>query len=170
MTLNIASLNVRGPRDSSKCARLLGELSNLYLDVVAVQETHFPFAEDCRVLECDFVVFSAFGSRCRAGIPLLVGCSLDAIVNVVFAGDRSQLVVADVAVKTFEFRVVAVYVPNSAGERRSFFRRLGLFLDDSKRTVLVGDWNAILDPNIDRVDRGASGAGKCDSSLIDLVA
>ena len=41
MTLNLASLNVRGLRDPRKCARLLGDLSNLCLNVAAVQETHF---------------------------------------------------------------------------------------------------------------------------------
>ena len=51
---------------------------------------------------------------------------------------------ADVAVKSFEFRLVVVYVPNIAVERVSFFRRLALFLDDSKQLVLLGDWNAIF--------------------------
>ena len=41
-------------------------------------------------------------------------------------------------------------------------RRLGSFLDASRRTVLVGDWNAILDPNIDRAGRGASGLARCE--------
>ena len=76
MALNVASLNVRGLRDASKCAHLLAELSNLCLNVAAVQETHFVCGADCRVLEDDF----------GAGVSLLVGCSLDAVVNVVFAG------------------------------------------------------------------------------------
>ena len=164
MTLNIASLNVRGLRDSSKCACMLGELSNLFVNVA-----HFICAADCWVREDDFVVFSAFGSRCSAGVSLLVGRSLDTIVTLVFAGDGGRLVVADAAVKTFEFRVVVVYAPNSAGERRSFFRRLGPFLDDLKRTVLVGDWNAILDAKIDKGCLGASGSARCESSLIDLL-
>ena len=50
MTLNLASLNVRGLRDSSKCARLLDELRSLGVDVAAVQETHFNCGADCRVL------------------------------------------------------------------------------------------------------------------------
>ena len=62
MTLNFASLNVRGLRDSSKCARLLGELKNLGVDVAAVQETHFTCDADCRVLESDFNVFSAYAA------------------------------------------------------------------------------------------------------------
>ena len=76
---------------------------------------------------------------------------------------------AYVAVKTLEFRIAVVYAPNIAGERRLFFRRLGSFLDASKRAVLVGDWNAILDPNVNRAGRGASGSARCDSSLFDFL-
>ena len=137
MTLNVASLNVRGLRDPSKCARLLSELSNLFGNVAAVQGTHFTCTENCRVLGDDFVVFPAFGSHCSAGVSLLVGRCLNAIVSLVFADDRGWLVVADVAVKSFEFRVAAVYAPNCVEDRRSFFRRLGPFLDDPKWLVLV---------------------------------
>ena len=138
MALNLASLNVRGLRDSSKCACLLGELKNLGVDVAAVQETHFTCDADCRVLESDFDVFSAYGSRISAGVSLLVGRSPDADVDVVFAGDGGRLVVADVAVKSFKFCLVAVYASNIAAERVSFFRRLAPFLDDTKRLVLIG--------------------------------
>ena len=62
-----------------------------------------------RVLESDFNVFSAYGSRTSVGVSLLVGRSLDADVDVVFAGDGGRLVVA---VKSFKFRLVAVYAPN----------------------------------------------------------
>ena len=123
MTLNVASFNVRGLRDPSKCTRFLGSCSSVI--VAAVQETHFTCAEDSRVLEGDFVVFSAFGSRCSAEVSPQVGRSLNAIVNLVFADDGDRLVVADVAVKSFEFQMVAVYTRNSISERRSFFRRLG---------------------------------------------
>ena len=37
----------------------------------------------------------------------------------------ASLTGADVAIKSFKFRVVAVYVPNSIGDRRSFFRGWG---------------------------------------------
>ena len=113
-------------------------------------------------------VFSAYGSRISAGVSLLVGRSRDA-VDVVFAGDGGRLVVADVAVKSFKFCLVAVYASNIAAERISFFRRLVPFLDDTKRLVLMGDWNAILDPKIDKVGRGARRAGRWDSSLVGFV-
>ena len=69
---------------------------------------------------------------------------------------------ADVAVKSFKFNLLAVYASNIAAERVSSFRRLAPFLDDTKRLVLMGDWNAILDPKRDKVGQGARRAGRCD--------
>ena len=68
MALNLASLNVRGLRDSSKCALLLDELRNIGADFAAVQETHFTCGADCRVLESDFNVFSTYGSGTSWGL------------------------------------------------------------------------------------------------------
>ena len=170
MTLNLATLNVRGKRDSSKCTRLLGELKNHSVDVAAVQETYFTCSANCQVLESDFNVFSAYGSRISTGVSLLVGRSLDADVDVVFAGDGGRLVVADVAIKSFKFCLVAVYTSNIAAERVSFFRQLVPFLDDTKQLVLMGDWNAIHDPKIDKVGRGARRLGRCESSLVGCMA
>ena len=72
MTLNLATLNVRGLRDSNKCASLLAELKNLKMYVSAAQETHFICAVDCRVLENNFNVFSAYRSSSSTGVSLLV--------------------------------------------------------------------------------------------------
>ena len=165
MVLNVATLNVRGLWDASKCAHLFAEISNLCGDVAAVQETYFFCEADCRVLEDDFVIYSAFGSRLSAGVSLLVGRSFDAIVNVVFAGDGGRLLVTDDAWKTFEFRIAAVYAPNSAAVLSAVGVLPGCLEAGSSR----GDWNAILDPNIDRAGRGASGLAKCEGSLFDFL-
>ena len=166
MAINLATLNVRGLKDLSKYARLLGELKNLRVDVAAVRETRFIYAVGCQILKSDLNVFSEYGCRSSAVVSLLVGCSLDADV---FAGDGGQLVVADVAVKRFKFRLVTVYATNTTGEWVSFFRRLAPFLDDTKRLVLMGNWNAILDPEIDKFGREARGLGRCESTLVGLI-
>ena len=51
--------------------------------------------------------------------------------------DAGRVVVADIAVTSFEFRLVMVYAPNTPVERVSFFRRLAPFLDNSKQLVWV---------------------------------
>ena len=90
------------------------------------------------------------------------------MLTLFFAGDGGRLVVADVVVKSFKFRLVAVYSPNIVAERVSFFS-LAPFLDDTKRLMLMSDWNAFLDPKIDKVGRGANRLGRCESSLVDLM-
>ena len=170
MILNLGTLNVRWLSDPSKYVHLLGELSNLSVDVAAVQGTLFTCAVDCGVLEDDYFVLSVYGSCSSASVSLLIGRSLNADVKLVLADVEGRLVVADVTVKIFEFRVGAVYAPNIAAERVSFFRRLALFLDDPKWIALVGNWNATLDPKIDRVRRKARRSGRCKSSLLDFMA
>ena len=71
--------------------------------------------------------------------------------------------------KSFKFRLVVVYAPNFAAEGASFFLQLAPFLDDWKRLVLMGDWNAILDRKIDKFGRRASRLGRCKSSLVGLI-
>ena len=105
----------------------------------------------------------------NTGVSLLVERSPDANVNNVFASNKGRLVVADVAVKSFEFQLVVVYAPNIDVEGVSLFRRLAPFLDVSKRLVLMGDWNAILDLKLDKVRRGASRLGRCESRLVDFM-
>ena len=34
----------------------------------------------------------------------------------------------------------------------------------------MGDWNAILDPKLDKAGQSASGLDRCESSLINLLA
>ena len=91
-------------------------------------------------------------------------------MSIFFCCWQGLIGLADLAVKVFEFPVVAGYVPNIAAEKRSFFRRLGPFLDELKRLILVDDWNAFLEPKIYYAWWRASGSDKCESSLIDLLA
>ena len=121
MAQNLATLNARGLRDPSKCSYLIDKLSNFRVDVPAVQETHFTCAANCRVMEGDYVVLSSCSRRSSVVVTLLIGRNLNADVNLVLADDEDRLAVANVTVKSFEFWVDAVYAPNIAAERVSFF-------------------------------------------------
>ena len=72
-------------------------------------------------LKDDYVVLSVYGSRSSVEVSLLIGRSLNADINLVLADDGGRLVVADAALKSFEFWMVAVYPPNIAAKRLSFF-------------------------------------------------
>ena len=151
MTLNPTSVNMRELRDHDKCARLLEEFSNLGVDVATVQIT----LRLCSRLECWRMTLS-FLQHTRAAVVLESFCDLDAALTQmsILSGDGDRLVVADVALKTFEFRVVVVYAHNTAEERHFFFRQLRPFLDNPMQLVLGGDWNATLDPKLDKFGWG----------------
>lgn len=57
----------------------------------------------------------------------------------------------DVSIKDKARRLIGVYAANDHCERPDFFRHIKAFLTTSCRLVLAGDWNAFLDPNIDRI-------------------
>ena len=66
--------------------------------------------------------------------------------------------------------MVSVYVPNIAVERFLFFLAVGAVPRLSKAASFMGEWNAMIDPKIDKVGRGAWRLGRCESSLVDLMA
>ena len=116
----------------------------------------FICAADSLVLENDFAVFSAYGSCNNAGVSLIVRCSFDADLNVVFAGDGDRLIVADVAVKSFKFLVVAVYAPNIAGERTSFFFLTVGAIPRRSETASFSGWLECDPWSQDRLSRAGS--------------
>ena len=81
---------------------MLHELLNLDVNVAVVQETHFICMEDNNVLE-NYVILSAFSKCNSTRIFLQIGHSFKVEVILVFANDKSWLVVADVAVKSYKF-------------------------------------------------------------------
>ena len=66
--------------------------------------------------------------------------------------------------------MAVVYAPNITAQSISLFQQLASVLDNAKRIVLMGDWNAILDSKIDRGGRGARESRRCESSLIGFMA
>ena len=83
----LCNFEFEGTEGSKHVACLFVELSNISVEVTALQETYFTCADDCRVLKDNFEVFSAFSSGCITGVSLLVGPSLNLIASLVFAGD-----------------------------------------------------------------------------------
>ena len=93
---------------------------------------------------------------------LLVGCSLNIIVSLVFAGDRDHLVRADLAIKSLEFWVVTIYAPNITGEML-LPSIVGTVPWPSKMASFSTDWK------IDRVGWSARRSDWWESSLINLM-
>ena len=150
MDLRLASLNGRCLRAGSRRSHLF-----LYLQR-CLQETRFDsnFHED--ILSKDYLSFSAYFDGRSRGVTWLISRRLDATCALVLSDPAGRLCVVDVTIKDKAFRLIGVYGPNACSELPAFFRRIEPYVIPSKRVILVGDWNAVLDPNL---DRGAISAG-----------
>ena len=155
MDLRLASINGRGLRSDSKRSQLLLYLQRRGIDICCLQETHFDSNFYEGILSRGYLSSACFDGRSR-GVTWLVSRSLDASCALVLSDPAGRLCVLDVTIKDKAFRLIGVYGPNVTSELPAFFRRIEPYVVPSKRVILVGDWNAVLDPNL---DRGATSAG-----------
>ena len=126
--------NARWLRDPSKCVRCLENSRTPSVCHCSARDSlHFHCG--LSVTKNDYAVLSVYGNRNSVGVSLLIGHSCTADVNLVLEDERSRLVVADVAVKSFKFQVYAVYTPNIVAESVFHFRRLAPVPNNPKRMV-----------------------------------
>ena len=62
-----------------KLCKVLSEVSNIDVNVAAMQETHLICREDCQTLKKDYSVLSAFGNYHSAGVSQIVERNLEAL-------------------------------------------------------------------------------------------
>lgn len=82
----------------------------------------------------------------------LVSKSLDAASALAFADPACGLCVLDFSINDKSLRLNGMNAPNNHSELPDFFRRIEPFLTASRLVVLVEDENAVLDPDIDRIE------------------
>lgn len=148
MYIKLASLNARCLRVWSKAAHMLCDLLSFSVDVAAIKERHFLCNVDAHVLSSNFVVYSAYRDQLTWAVSLLVKHTLGAKVDLVNVHVGGQLIVANIAVSSSLFWIVAVCAPNYQMEHGSFSCQLDLFLVNLSRLFIMGHWNAILDPKL----------------------
>ena len=73
--------------------------------------------------------------------------------TLVLSNTAGRFCILDITIKEKMFRLIGVNWPNATREFPNFFRRIELYVTPSKQVILVGDWSAVLDPNLDK--RGA---------------
>ena len=161
MDLRLASLNGRGLKSDSRGSHSCLYLQHRGIDICCLRETHFDsnFHED--ILSKDYLSFSAY-FECRSrSVTWLVSIHLVATCALVLSDPAGRLCVLDVTIKDKAFQLIGVYGPNATSELSAFIWRIKPYVIPSKWVILVGDWNTVLDPNLDR------GAISADTNILD---
>ena len=149
MDLRLTRLNGHGLRLDSRRSHLLLYLQRHGIDICCLQETRFDsnFHED--ILSRDYLSFSAYFDGRSRGVTWLISRRLDATCALVLSDLVGRLCVLDVTIKVKAFWMIGVYEPNATSELPAFFRCIKPYVIQSKWVILAGDWNAVLDPNLD---------------------
>ena len=125
---NITSLNVRGLRDYKKRKHLFNMFHLGGSDIVFVQETHCCNIREEIGWEKSFggKCFWSFGSNHSCGVGILINSKLNYLLQKFDFDCYGRYLVLDIDICNIEFRLINIYAPNDAVERKHFF----LYLSD----------------------------------------
>ncbi len=136
------------------------------VDVACLQETHAPSHESIRkwFANSGFRVVSSSVSNKRCGSAILIKDSLN--VKQVIRDDAGRFVQVLVDFGEDQLSFISLYAPNKNPDRNAFFSSLTGLIDLTRTTFVCGDFNSVLDSDLDRLRR-ASYTGAASSHAQD---
>ena len=167
----IATLNIKGLRDSLKRSAFFVWLTNSAFDIVCLQETHCTSqAElDSWVQTSPYIAHGSFFSSRSAGVAILIKRSLSCVVQAVKSHPNGRLLSIDLQLGDKSFSVTSVYAFNHNPDRDDFLLHLQHFLDPSKDNLVLGDFNTVFNQNLDRCSRSPLHPSYDSSNLLTSV-
>ena len=155
---NIITINVQGLRGSEARALLFEWLSCVGADIVCLQETHATSAQEFSSWVEDYNARAAQHQKwcCESSPGSTRSCGVAILYRPVFQvlnvrrDDSGRLVVVEFSGNNFDFQVMCLYAPNARDEGRQFFESLYRSIDPDIPIVMCEDFNATVDPYIDR--------------------
>ena len=155
MDLNISSININGFRSNYKQRLVKQFIDQNKIDILLIQET---FVDNMRLaktiertLELEDKIIWNFGRADSCGVAILLIKDNIQIEN--FHLDfYGRVIRLDFAADGFEnFRIVNAYFPSESSDRLEFLNTFAQYISGAKNIILGGDFNFILDPNLDKI-------------------
>ena len=170
--LTIATLNVNGLRNPSKRFALNRFLCSLHVDIVGVQETHSATDVEAQEYSKDFPSYDILcnlGTSQQNGVAILFSKRAHSELSCTGRDNDGRLISASVRIEGSVYHITCVYSPCASVDRVQFLRsRVEPLVVQSNHWIL-GDFNAVMDPRLDKFnasrDRPDPGARRL-SSLI----
>jgi len=156
--LKIATLNCAGMVNDIRRATLYDVCKKLNADIILLQETRSPTADQPKWHNEWAPLESAFNSakdnlHRQNGVAILVNKTLFTLKNTKYDENLRILAATIFQDKTTIVNIVNVYAPTTAYSsevRNDFFNSLYKFFDWTKPNILAGDFNMVTNPALDR--------------------
>ena len=152
VNLKIASLNVRGIANFKKRRKLFHYLHKKEFDIVCLQETHSLKVDYKRwKSEWGGRMFCSHGTSNSRGVAILISKKVPLKVKYSHNDQQGRYVILETEFESLSFIISTVYAPNEDSPQffQEWFETLASLPTENK--ILVGDWNFVLDPSIDKL-------------------
>ena len=174
MEIKIASINCNSFRCEIKQASILSFLNANNVNIVCLQETFMDSMHYKKAIKdkwsCE-VFMSPAPQNNSCGVAILVKQNLNLNILKIFNDAEGRLVFIDFLIQEKAYRLINIYSPTNATQRKEFFKFVSIFTDCNKSIILAGDFNmieSVLDKRGGNLDNGF--AGKSILSTIQDVA
>ena len=155
MDLYIGSLNTNGFRSNYKHGIVKQFIESNKVDILLLQETYVDNMYLAKIIErtlgLNKRIIWNFGKSNSCGVAILLISDRIQIEN--FHSDfQGRIIRLDFAADGYSnFRIVNAYFPTDSSERLDFINNFSQHLAGAKNLILGGDFNFILDPNLDKI-------------------
>lgn len=147
--LTLVTWNVRGIRTQSKKNKIFNYLHQIKPDICLLQETHLE-KEDLNHFQCkEFTnIYSSTLNSKQCGVSILIHNKLlyNHLSTIIDSGGRFVIINGNLA--NHNLTIINIYGPNN--DNPSFFHDIFSKINDTSNIILAGDFNTVLDPNLDR--------------------
>ena len=163
-SLKISSINVNGFRRKLKQNIIISWLKELNFDIVFLQETHITNIVEAKkfIKLWGGKAIWSYGSNTSRGVGIRFSPVINLKIESFNYDFEGRILCADVNLLNTKLRLINIYAPNNARERRQFIKDLQAYLITSREIIMGGDWNCIENLPLDKMggnmDRGSDGA------------
>ncbi|KAL9963192.1 hypothetical protein ACROYT_G032369 [Oculina patagonica] len=149
------SLNVRGIRSTDKRKALFNWLGKEKYDVIFLQETYStPGVVNIWKSQWRGDIFFSHGTEHSKGVMILFKENFDYEIKVHREDEQGRFIILKSLIQSQPFVFVNIYAPNKIKKQCDFFEEIQKQLDqieleESCEVIIGGDFNVILDANLD---------------------
>ena len=153
--------NVNGMRTRSKIFRIHAIIKNIFENpyIICFQEVHLAFSDKyivrfIRKIFKEYTLYLSFGTRRSCGVILMIRKDFRFKVLHEFNDHSGRFVLLKGLINGQSFSISSMYAPcDAVHKRQEFFNRF-LIHDIGHNFLLMGDFNSVLNKQLDRVQHG----------------
>ena len=149
--INLCSYNCNGLGDHLKRKDIFDYLRTHNFDICLLQETHLLASQENFIRSCwGFEVVLAGNSTNSNGVAILFSNSFDFKILNCLRDTNGRYIFLDLELENNRIHLINIYAP-STGDHPDFFEKIYESLENMRndKVIIAGDWNCILDEQID---------------------